>query len=88
MSLWAEQSDDDDFFSEKSFHAFKKEHDEEMRKLLQFIQDNKAKHATTITETKTEPLRPLSDEPTPPTEPRFTKVTKKKQWKHHTPLNK
>ena len=87
MSLWSEESDDDDFFSEESFNAFKREHDADMKKLLQFIQDNKAKNKTT------ESLQPPTPvETLPPTiesiSERFTRVSKKKQWKQHIPLNK
>ena len=87
MSLWSEQSDDDDFFSEESFRAFKREHDEEMKKLLQFIEDNKAKNPTTESVQPSTPVETLPPIESATTE-RFTRVSKKKQWKQHIPLNK
>ena len=86
MSLWSEQSDDDDFFSEESFREFKKEHDAEMKKLLQFIQDNKAKNPTMESVQPSTPVETLP--PIKSTTERFTRVSKKKQWKQHIPLNK
>lgn len=87
MSLWSEKSDDDDFFSEESFHAFKREHDADMKKLLQFIQENKAKNPTMESVQPSTPVEtlPPAIESTPE---RFTRVSKKKQWKQHIPLNK
>lgn len=85
MSNWAEE-DDTDFFSDTSFQAYKKIHDQDMIKILQSL-------STTSTNTNSVQLSPPTETIQPsyestPTESRFTKVTKKKQWKHHTPLNK
>ena len=94
MSNWAEEDDDTDFFSETSFQAYKKRHDQDMIKILQFISTTKSLTTcseqlslyTDSTQSSTD-SRQSSTDSTQPNE-RFTKVTKKKQWKHHTPLNK
>jgi hypothetical protein len=106
MSNWAEEDDDTDFFSETSFQAYKKRHDQDMIKILQCISSTKSlttcseqlslstdsthsstdstQSSTDSTQSSTDSTQSSTDS-TQPNE-RFTKVTKKKQWKQHYPF--
>ena len=73
MSFWAEE-EDDDFFSIEAFEAYKKLHDEDMRVFFpDFIR---------------QPIEPIKPVEKHQTSGRFTTMSRKKNWKRHTNLNK